>query len=125
VEPAWPPVDQPAQQPQLTRVERQIHEVVARAAGVGRVTLYAHFPSREQLLGAALDRALRHQPGGDPSAAGNSSATSPAGGRPACFLGEHHHVGLGQLGIGGQAQAGADVGGLICGERGEFHGRYR
>ncbi len=30
---------------------------VAGAAGVGRVTLYAHFPSREALLGAAIDRA--------------------------------------------------------------------
>jgi AcrR family transcriptional regulator len=31
---------------------------IARAAGVGRVTLYAHFPSRAALLEAALDRAL-------------------------------------------------------------------
>lgn len=31
---------------------------IARAAGVGRVTLYAHFSSREELLEAALDRAL-------------------------------------------------------------------
>ena len=31
---------------------------IARAAGVGRVTLYAHFPSREQLVTAALDRAV-------------------------------------------------------------------
>jgi AcrR family transcriptional regulator len=31
---------------------------IARAAGVGRVTLYAHFPSREQLVAAALDRAV-------------------------------------------------------------------
>ena len=31
---------------------------IARAAGVGRVTLYAHFSSREHLLEAALDRAL-------------------------------------------------------------------
>ena len=30
---------------------------IAAAAGVGRVTLYAHFPSRELLLGAAIDRA--------------------------------------------------------------------
>jgi TetR/AcrR family transcriptional repressor of mexCD-oprJ operon len=30
---------------------------IAAAAGVGRVTLYAHFPSREALLGAAIDRA--------------------------------------------------------------------
>ncbi|MFI5040389.1 MAG: TetR/AcrR family transcriptional regulator [Acidimicrobiales bacterium] len=29
---------------------------VATAAGVGRVTLYAHFPSREALLGAAIER---------------------------------------------------------------------
>jgi len=31
---------------------------VAKAAGVGRVTLYAHFPSREVLLEAVLDRAI-------------------------------------------------------------------
>ena len=31
---------------------------VATAAGVGRVTLYAHFPSREALLEAATDHAL-------------------------------------------------------------------
>ncbi len=31
---------------------------VARAAGVGRVTLYAHFPSRAALLDAALARAI-------------------------------------------------------------------
>ncbi|MDI2124604.1 TetR/AcrR family transcriptional regulator [Yinghuangia seranimata] len=31
---------------------------LARTAGVGRVTLYAHFPSREALLGAVLERAV-------------------------------------------------------------------
>lgn len=31
---------------------------VARAAGVGRVTLYAHFPSREDLVEAVVDRVL-------------------------------------------------------------------
>ncbi len=30
---------------------------IAVAAGVGRVTLYAHFPSREAVLGAAIDQA--------------------------------------------------------------------
>ncbi len=32
--------------------------VIARAANVGRVTLYAHFPSREVLLQAVLDLAI-------------------------------------------------------------------
>jgi AcrR family transcriptional regulator len=31
---------------------------IARAAGVGRVTLYAHFPSREALLDAVLQRTI-------------------------------------------------------------------
>ncbi|MEU0880449.1 TetR family transcriptional regulator [Lentzea sp. NPDC005914] len=31
---------------------------IARAAGVGRVTLYAHFPSRDVLLEAVLDRTI-------------------------------------------------------------------
>ncbi|SDN32940.1 transcriptional regulator, TetR family [Lentzea albidocapillata subsp. violacea] len=31
---------------------------IARAAGVGRVTLYSHFPSREVLLEAVLDRTI-------------------------------------------------------------------
>lgn len=31
---------------------------IARAAGVGRVTLYAHFPSREALLDAVLEHAM-------------------------------------------------------------------
>lgn len=31
---------------------------VAQAAGVGRVTLYGHFPTREALVGAALDEAV-------------------------------------------------------------------
>lgn len=31
---------------------------IARAAGVGRVTLYSHFPSRERLLRSVLDHAL-------------------------------------------------------------------
>ncbi len=31
---------------------------IARAAGVGRVTLYAHFPSREALLDAVLEHAV-------------------------------------------------------------------
>jgi len=33
---------------------------VARAAGVSRVTLYSHFPTREALLEAAVDRAIAH-----------------------------------------------------------------
>jgi AcrR family transcriptional regulator len=41
-----------AEQPQASMGD------IARAAGVGRVTLYAHFPSRAVLLEAALDRAV-------------------------------------------------------------------
>jgi AcrR family transcriptional regulator len=40
------------EQPQVTMA------AIAREAGVGRVTLYAHFPSREAVLEAALDRAI-------------------------------------------------------------------
>ncbi|MFI7612522.1 TetR/AcrR family transcriptional regulator [Nonomuraea terrae] len=32
---------------------------IAKAAGVGRVTLYGHFPSREALVDAVLDHAVR------------------------------------------------------------------
>jgi len=39
-------------QPQVSMAE------LARAAGVGRVTLYAHFPSREAVLEAVLERAI-------------------------------------------------------------------
>jgi AcrR family transcriptional regulator len=41
-----------AEHPQATMAE------IARAAGVGRVTLYAHFPSRDELVAAVLDRAI-------------------------------------------------------------------
>ncbi|MCA1680767.1 MAG: TetR/AcrR family transcriptional regulator [Actinobacteria bacterium] len=33
---------------------------IARAAGVSRPTLYAHFPTREDLVGAAVTRAVEH-----------------------------------------------------------------
>jgi AcrR family transcriptional regulator len=36
---------------------------VARTAGVSRVTLYSHFPTREALLEAAVDRAIAHANG--------------------------------------------------------------
>jgi AcrR family transcriptional regulator len=39
-------------QPQISMAE------LARVAGVGRVTLYAHFPSREAVLEAVLERAI-------------------------------------------------------------------
>lgn len=35
-------------------------EEIARAAGTSRQTIYAHFPSREALLAALLDRVTRH-----------------------------------------------------------------
>lgn len=41
-----------AQHPEATMTE------VAKAAGVGRVTLYAHFPSRQDLIEAVVDRAV-------------------------------------------------------------------
>ena len=37
--------------------ERVVAEV-ARPAGVGRVTLYGHFPSREELMDAVLAHAI-------------------------------------------------------------------
>jgi len=42
----------------LTRRPDASMAEIAEAAGVGRVTLYAHFPSREALLDAAIERAL-------------------------------------------------------------------
>jgi AcrR family transcriptional regulator len=39
------------------RPEANMSEVAA-AAGVGRVTLYAHFPSREAVLAASRERAM-------------------------------------------------------------------
>lgn len=41
-----------AERPEATMAE------VAAAAGVGRVTLYAHFPSRQALIEAVVDRAV-------------------------------------------------------------------
>jgi AcrR family transcriptional regulator len=41
-----------AEDPNVTMAE------IAAAAGVGRRTIYAHFPSREQLIAAVLDRAV-------------------------------------------------------------------
>jgi AcrR family transcriptional regulator len=41
-----------SQQPQVSMTD------IARTAGVGRVTLYAHFPSRDVLLEAVLDHAI-------------------------------------------------------------------
>jgi AcrR family transcriptional regulator len=48
---------------------------VARAAGVTRQTVYAHFPSREALLAAVADRALR-------KAVEAIDAADPQGGSP-------------------------------------------
>jgi AcrR family transcriptional regulator len=68
--------DAPAQPPLRADARRNIEKIVqaaidcfgrnpdstlgevAQAAGVGRVTLYGHFPSREILIEAALERAL-------------------------------------------------------------------
>jgi AcrR family transcriptional regulator len=48
---------------------------VAKAAGVGRVTLYGHFPSREALVDAVLDRAVETA---DAVLADDSIDTAPA-----------------------------------------------
>ena len=42
----------------LERDPRPSMAAIARAAGVSRVTLYAHFPTREDLVEAAMQRAL-------------------------------------------------------------------
>jgi TetR/AcrR family transcriptional regulator, mexCD-oprJ operon repressor len=42
---------------------------IARAAGVGRVTLYAHFPSREELVRTVLAAAIGHSMGAVEAAA--------------------------------------------------------
>jgi AcrR family transcriptional regulator len=48
---------------------------IAKAAGVGRVTLYGHFPSREALVDAVLDHAVGMA---DTSLADDSLDTAPA-----------------------------------------------
>ncbi|MFD8948522.1 TetR/AcrR family transcriptional regulator [Streptomyces xanthophaeus] len=60
---------------------------IARAAGVSRVTLYSHFPTREALLDAALDRAVSEAAAaldgvhGQPAdGAGGADSTSGPGG---------------------------------------------
>jgi AcrR family transcriptional regulator len=52
---------------------------VAQAAGVGRVTLYGHFPTREALVGAALSEAVAR-------AERAVAAAGPATGDPAADL---------------------------------------
>jgi TetR/AcrR family transcriptional repressor of mexCD-oprJ operon len=44
----------------LERGSQATIAAVATEAAVSRVTVYAHFPTREKLLEAVLDRALRH-----------------------------------------------------------------
>lgn len=53
---------------------------VARAAGVSRVTLYSHFPTREALLDAALDRAVDEAAATLEALDGGSGAAADAGG---------------------------------------------
>jgi AcrR family transcriptional regulator len=59
-------------QPQATMAD------IARAAGVGRVTLYGHFPSREALVGAALDRAVAEVARASDAVRDGVSADAPA-----------------------------------------------
>ncbi|WP_327306796.1 TetR/AcrR family transcriptional regulator [Streptomyces sp. NBC_01298] len=58
---------------------------IARAAGVSRVTLYSHFPTREALLDAALDRAVGEAAATLEGLGGEEGATGggAAGGGPA------------------------------------------
>jgi AcrR family transcriptional regulator len=58
--------------PQATMAE------IATAAGVGRVTLYGHFPSREALVTAALDRAVAEVTGIGESVAEGTTGDAPA-----------------------------------------------
>jgi TetR/AcrR family transcriptional repressor of mexCD-oprJ operon len=44
----------------LERNDQMSMSAVAQEAGVSRQTLYVHFPDREQLLGAIVERAVRH-----------------------------------------------------------------
>ncbi|WP_101790282.1 TetR/AcrR family transcriptional regulator [Nonomuraea indica] len=58
-----------AEQPQVSMA------AIARAAGVGRVTLYAHFPSREVLFEAVIDHAIaKAEPVLDAAAPGDGPA---------------------------------------------------
>ncbi|MGW1775484.1 TetR/AcrR family transcriptional regulator [Streptomyces sp. NPDC002104] len=53
---------------------------IARAAGVSRVTLYSHFPTREALLDAALDRAVDEAAATLEALDGGSGSGSGSGG---------------------------------------------
>jgi AcrR family transcriptional regulator len=60
------------ERPQATMAE------IATAAGVGRVTLYGHFPSREALVTAALDRAVAEAAELSESVTGGMPPDAPA-----------------------------------------------
>jgi AcrR family transcriptional regulator len=62
---------------------------IARAAGVGRVTLYGHFPSREALVSAALDRAMAEVVDASNAVTARMPADAPADE----ILREHIHSG--------------------------------
>ncbi|MEV5569853.1 TetR/AcrR family transcriptional regulator [Spirillospora sp. NPDC052269] len=50
---------------------------IAKAAGVGRVTVYAHFPSREDLVRAVLTRAIEESMAAVTGAAGGEDGDPP------------------------------------------------
>lgn len=76
-----------ARQPDATMAD------VAAAAGVGRVTLYAHFPSRQALLEAVVERAVSEAVGSDPAAEAHGDAAAGAPPGTSAGTGSGHRAG--------------------------------